>query len=86
VVKIRLAGSARLTEQKLLLEKELLEQQLLEDFLVFGWVEVVDGVSNDGFIDWDGGNIGDGQQNEQCLWKVKRILAKFEINGRDHDQ
>lgn len=66
-----------LTKQKFLLEEEFLEQQFLEDFLVFGWVEVVNRVSNDGFIDWDGGNIGDGQENEQCLLEVKRKLAKF---------
>lgn len=56
-----------LTEQKFLLQQEFLEEQFLEDFLVVGWVEVVDRVSEDGLIDWDGGDVGDGQEDEQCL-------------------
>ena len=80
----------RLTKQKFLLKKEFLEQQFLEDFLVVSWVEVVNRVSEDGFIYWDGSNIGDGQENEQCLWKVKRKVSEFLIilkfNSRDHDQ
>lgn len=61
-----------LTEQEFLLQQKLLEQQLLKDFLVVCWVEVVDGVSDDGFIDWDGSNVDDGQEDEQCLRKRKR--------------
>lgn len=69
-----------LTEQEFLLEKEFLEQQFFEDLLVVRWVEVVDWVSDDRFIDWDGGNIGDGQEDEQCLWKVKRKLENLLIS------
>jgi hypothetical protein len=58
---------ANLTEQELFLQQELLEEQLLEDLLVVGWVEVVDRVSDDGLIDWDGGDEGDGQDDEECL-------------------
>ena len=83
-----------LTKQKFLLEKEFLEQQFLEDFLVVSWVEVVNWVSEDGLINWDSGNKGDSQEDEQYLWKVKRKISKFrklnqiifKFNSRDHDQ
>lgn len=61
------AHSANLTQQKFLLQEEFLQQQFLEDFLVVGWVEVVNGISNDGLIDWNGGDVCDGQEDEQCL-------------------
>lgn len=74
----------RLTKQKLFLEEEFLEQQFFENFRVVSWVEVVDWVSNDWFINWDGGNIGDSQDNEQCLevkGKLKVCLDKILLSG-----
>lgn len=63
-----------LTKEQLFLEQKFLQQQLLEDFLIFCWVEVLNIVADDGFINWDGGNVGNSDEDEQSLWKEKKKL------------
>lgn len=74
-------SSSFLTQQKFLLEEKFLQQQLLDDFLLVSWVEVVDGVSEDGLINWNGGDIGDGQDEEQCLQMRERNICTLIFDG-----
>lgn len=64
-----------------LLEEEFLQKQFLENLLVVGRVEVVDWVSNDRFVNGDGGYVGDGQEHEQCLRKEKEVVISWLIYG-----
>lgn len=72
-------GNCLSLEQELL-EEELLQQKFLEDLLIVGRVEVVDWISNDWFIDGDGGYVGDGQEHEQCLSKEKEMVISSLIS------
>lgn len=65
-----------LTKEQLFLEEKLLQQQLLEDFLIFCWVEVLNIVADDGLVNWDGGNVGNSDEDEQSLWsRGKRLIS-----------